>query len=108
MTTSDGRMYNKEQKMLRLTLVILIISVFIGCSKREQSIQKNDPKDEFDAQDTIPLLSFQDSSWAYPQFFQASFEDGMKVRQQGLSFNFTKEKIGDIIVSSGKIITTDQ
>lgn len=65
------------------------------------------PTAKFDFKDTIPKTTIKDTSLAFPQIFEGSFVKATKVAQFGTEITFDKIALGNLKVSSGKIIATD-
>ncbi len=62
---------------------------------------------ELISSDTIPTIDIKDTSLAYPQIFEGSFKPGTTIKQQGAEITFDVVRVGNLKVSSGKIIATD-
>ncbi|HMR18827.1 MAG TPA: DUF4241 domain-containing protein [Sphingobacterium sp.] len=62
---------------------------------------------DFDLTDTIPLITIQDKSLAIPQIFEGSFKSETAIKQIGSEITFDVIPVGNLKISSGKIIATD-
>lgn len=93
-----------------ITICIVAIALFSCSSKNKAPSNNNDiigPTTEFDLTDTIPKITIQDSTLAFPKIFEGSFATGTKIAQFGTEITFDKIAVGNLKVSSGQIIATD-
>ncbi|WP_346086585.1 DUF4241 domain-containing protein [Sphingobacterium ginsenosidimutans] len=85
--------------------------VLFSCSSKNNAPGNNNdiigPTTEFDLTDTIPKITIQDSTLAFPQLFEGSFAKDTKVAQFGTEITFDKIAVGNLKVLSGQIIATD-
>ncbi|MCS4224645.1 DUF4241 domain-containing protein [Sphingobacterium sp. BIGb0165] len=93
-----------------ITICMVAIALFSCSSKNKAPSNNNDilaPTTEFDLTDTIPKITIQDSTLAFPKIFEGSFAMDTKVAQFGTEITFDKVAAGNLKVSSGHIIATD-
>lgn len=93
-----------------IAICIMVVVLFSCNSKGKVPSNTNDilgTTNEFDLTDTIPKITIQDTSLAFPQIFEGSFAAGTKAAQFGTEITFDKIAAGNLKVSSGKIIATD-
>ncbi|WP_448138474.1 DUF4241 domain-containing protein [Sphingobacterium siyangense] len=95
----------------RIIAICLMAQVQFSCtSTNKVPSNSNDivvPTAKFDFTDTIPKTTIKDTSLAFPQIFEGSFVKATKVAQFGTEITFDKIALGNLKVSSGKIIATD-
>lgn len=88
----------------------MVVVLFSCISKNKAPSNTNDvivPTAKFDQTDTVPKITIQDTSLAFPQIFEGSFLADTKVEQFGTEITFDKIAVGNLKVSSGQIIATD-
>lgn len=93
-----------------ITICMMAVVLFSCNSKSKVPSNTNDilgTINEFDLTDTIPKITIQDTSLAFPQIFEGSFFADTKVLQFGTEITFDKITVGNLKVSSGHIIATD-
>lgn len=100
--------HNQIEKMKLLLLINILLLNFAGCENDKNINHKSEKvMDEFNANDTIPKIKILNKDFVFPEIFEGSFESETKVNQHSQSLNFYKKEIGQLKITSGKIIATD-
>jgi hypothetical protein len=95
-------------KLISVIIIIIIITLSFSCSQRNNSSGKGVNVDFIlDDSDSIPKIILADSTLIYPEIFEGSFLNGSEVRQWGTKLTFHAKNIGNIKITSGKIIAED-
>ena len=96
--------------MNKVTICIIAV-VLYSCNLENKAKITNDDVHKqsihFDLKDTIPNITLTDTSLAFPQIFEGSFELETKIKQLGTEITFDRISVGKLKISSGKIIATD-
>ena len=103
--TAERTVRDRLKLLLLFSIVLLNI---LGCKNDKNSNrQSGKTANELNVNDSIPKIEFQTKGFVFPEIFEGSFESDTKVSQDGHNIEFYKKGIGQINISSGKIIATD-
>ena len=96
----------RKRQVIQYSCLFAILISLVSCSSSDDSHTEEKHVD-LGVNETIPVIEIKVTDLAYPKIFEGSYLEGTVVNQDGEKMTFLKKDIGQLSITSGKIIATD-
>jgi hypothetical protein len=90
-----------------MNMAFLLALLIAGCQTKEEPNIQEEVMDEFAIDTVVPVLYSPYSGKEFPVIFSAVYSDSTRIIQNGMTFTFRKINLGNIKITSGKLVACD-